>query len=563
MSRRRRQSTPRSTKGFATSVPKTPPPPPVDSSALLQQAIQLVQAKRWAHAEDLCLQILADQPLNADALNLLGLLYRQVGDRNKAKRWLQRAIEADPNYVEAHSNLATVLREQELWQEALEQFDQALQINPDHVLTLYNLGLLHQQQHRLPEAMECYQKVIQLQPQMADAHNNLGTVLRALGRPQAAAECFRQALFLREDPHTLTNLGNALKKMGDLQRAKEAYQMALSWDPGYVLAYNNLGNTLRDLGQIEEAIERYRQAIQIRPQYVNAHIHLGDALTKVEQWQQAEEHLQLALKYQPQAPRALISLAELKVIQGDPQAALAYCQRCLAQEPHSRLALAVQSVAYGELNDQSALEDLVRHETLIQIRQPGLPQGYQDLVTFHQELIQAIQNHPTLLWERPPQSTRSGSQTGNLIEELEDPWPALRELILTQAHQKLQEFCPEPDHPFLGDLPQQLRLSDLWAVVISTEGYQAPHIHPSAWISGVYYVAIPETITPEDPQRQGWIEFGRAPDRFRCQTTPKTRQICPEAGQMILFPSYLYHRTIPLVGNHDRISIAFDLVKVD
>lgn len=557
MNRRRRA------QGFAAPRSTRSTPPPLDGSGMLQQATRLLQAKRWAHAEDLCRQLLAAQPQNPDALNMMGLIFRDVGDREKARTWLEQAIQADPNFVEARSNLGTVLREMSRLPEAQAQFEAALQIDPDHGLSLYNLGVLHQQQGDLQAAMDCYQRVIERIPELADAHNNLGTVLRAMGRYRQAVQCYRHALSLQEDPKTLTNLANALRKLGDLQGAREAYELALTWDPGYSLAYTNLGNTLRDLGHYQEALDRYRQALQITPRYREALVHLGDTLIQVQEWDLAEEYLQRALSYYPDWPRALISLAELQLTRGTPEAALATCQTCLAQDPDNRLALALRSVAYGEIGDVAARQDLLRFETLIQIRQPQPPPGYADLDAFHQELIPVIRSHPTLIWERPPQSTRSGAQTGNLLDDPTPPLPALRQLILEQAQQAIQSLTPDPDHPFLGAIPSELRLIDLWGVVIQTGGHQVPHLHPSAWISGVYYLEIPQTISPEDPEHQGWIEWGQAPERFRCQPAPEVIKICPEVGRMILFPAYLYHRTLPLAGDQDRISIAFDLVRQD
>jgi hypothetical protein len=34
----------------------------------------------------------------------------------------------------------------------------------------------------------------------------------------------------------------------------------------------------------------------------------------------------------------------------------------------------------------------------------------------------------------------------------------------------------------------------------------------------------------------------------------------PVEGLLVLFPSYLYHRTIPFEGDAPRISVAFDFV---
>ena len=97
----------------------------------------------------------------------------------------------------------------------------------------------------------------------------------------------------------------------------------------------------------------------------------------------------------------------------------------------------------------------------------------------------------------------------------------------------------------------------MWATVLDEGGHQTPHIHPSGWLSGVYYVAIP----PGDGgDEHGWIEFGRPPPEYAFREPPKTKALRPRAGLLVLFPSYFYHRTLPFSGTATRISIAFDVV---
>ena len=92
------------------------------------------------------------------------------------------------------------------------------------------------------------------------------------------------------------------------------------------------------------------------------------------------------------------------------------------------------------------------------------------------------------------------------------------------------------------------------------QGYQIPHIHPAAWLSGVYYARVPDFIAEGAAEQAGWIEFGRPPDHFHNRCRPETRAIRPQEGLMILFPSYFYHRTIPFRDSGVRVSIAFDLI---
>ena len=44
---------------------------------------------------------------------------------------------------------------------------------------------------------------------------------------------------------------------------------------------------------------------------------------------------------------------------------------------------------------------------------------------------------------------------------------------------------------------------------------------------------------------------------------PEVRLYRPKEGLMLLFPSYLYHMTVPIETKEQRISIAFDVVPKD
>ena len=122
---------------------------------------------------------------------------------------------------------------------------------------------------------------------------------------------------------------------------------------------------------------------------------------------------------------------------------------------------------------------------------------------------------------------------------------------------------PEEASPFLSRIPRRYRLT-LIASILTAGGRHPPHVHEGAWLSGVYYVAVPDHIGDDDGDntgggRGGWLEFGR-PDHdlpegsaFRCISHP------PCTGTALLFPSYLFHGTIPFEGPGERIGIAFDV----
>ena len=101
-----------------------------------------------------------------------------------------------------------------------------------------------------------------------------------------------------------------------------------------------------------------------------------------------------------------------------------------------------------------------------------------------------------------------------------------------------------------------------WANVLRRGNYNTPHNHPeSAW-SGVYYVDI-GTQNAEHPL-SGMLEFMDPRPFVEMVSTPGMPfglpvRIQPEAGLMVVFPSWLYHHVHAYMGEGARIAIAFNI----
>lgn len=115
---------------------------------------------------------------------------------------------------------------------------------------------------------------------------------------------------------------------------------------------------------------------------------------------------------------------------------------------------------------------------------------------------------------------------------------------------------PQPTTTWPGPskrLPERWRLR-AWATILETQGHQLPRIHPSAWLSGVYYVPLPATVRTGPEDDAGAIEFRRPPEDLELSEEPPVRLVRPEEGLLVLFPSFFYRRTLPF------IRIAFDVI---
>ena len=164
------------------------------------------------------------------------------------------------------------------------------------------------------------------------------------------------------------------------------------------------------------------------------------------------------------------------------------------------------------------------------------------------------------LFNAAGKATQGGRQSGDLLSSDEEPFASLRSMLWQAAERYAASvehvLEQDPSHPFLANAP---RLGSLhaWGVVLERAGFQSAHIHPTAWLSGVYYPQLPAAVR-EGSSEQGWIEFGAPPPELTFEPRAPTRRLRPQEWLIVLFPSYFYHRTVPYESDEQRISIAFD-----
>jgi uncharacterized protein (TIGR02466 family) len=98
-----------------------------------------------------------------------------------------------------------------------------------------------------------------------------------------------------------------------------------------------------------------------------------------------------------------------------------------------------------------------------------------------------------------------------------------------------------------------------WAAVNRNGHYNTPHVHPTATWSGVYYVD-PGDETPDAPGAT--LEFAHpivaSVMTFFSGVLPSARLVRPEAGMIILFPSYLQHSVRMYHGERPRVCVPFN-----
>jgi len=107
---------------------------------------------------------------------------------------------------------------------------------------------------------------------------------------------------------------------------------------------------------------------------------------------------------------------------------------------------------------------------------------------------------------------------------------------------------------------REIRMTDCWANIMPPAAAHSLHLHPLSFISGTYYVATPPGcpgLKFEDPRLDRFM--AAPPRRPDAHAKNKTHVTYPaEAGQVILFESWLRHEVPPNRVDAERISISFN-----
>jgi len=154
-------------------------------------------------------------------------------------------------------------------------------------------------------------------------------------------------------------------------------------------------------------------------------------------------------------------------------------------------------------------------------------------------------------------TTEGGFQTKEDLFQRDNPGLAALKPHIFSA---MQEYSSQLIRQELTRPPQKVDFILWgWAVAYKAGHSQGLHVHPSANVSGVYYVtAPPSTLEPGDA---GKISFYDPRPRATMTQLPfqATRhRIAPVPGDMYLFPSWLEHSVSPFQGEGTRICIAFN-----
>ncbi len=276
------------------------------SSQTLQVAMSYYKSGQLLVAEEMCRQVLLDDPKNVQSLQVLGTIAALSGRYDDSVELFNQAIRVKKNDPFLFYDLGLALEKWGKLDEALLKYKKAVTLKPDFIEAHISTGNVLKEQGRLDEAELKYKRVIALKPDDAIIHNVLGQVLKDQGKIDEAVAVYKKAIALKPDlPEAYNNLGVIFNDQKNFDAAAEMYGRAISVKPDYAVAHYNLGNSFKEQGKLEEAIAQYAKSITFKPDLVEPYINLGKALKKRGMINEAIVLYEQVLILQPDNPERL------------------------------------------------------------------------------------------------------------------------------------------------------------------------------------------------------------------------------------------------------------------
>ena len=248
-------------------------------SELISEGFDHQQLGRFEPARRAYEQAIELEPNCFDALHLLGVLYAQFRDFDRAIHFFRSALTVEPSNPFVLFNRANAYGNLGMHDLALADLDFALALQPDNAEGLLTKGSSLKALGRNEDALACLDHLIKICPEFAKAHNNRGVVLKSLKRTTEALSSYAEAIALEPKyVDAFNNLGILLMDLGHSQQGVDSFDLAIALDPQNAEALNNRGNALNDLKRFEEALLSFDLAIAIKPDYAEAYSNRGNSL---------------------------------------------------------------------------------------------------------------------------------------------------------------------------------------------------------------------------------------------------------------------------------------------
>ncbi|MGJ4728240.1 tetratricopeptide repeat protein [Luteimonas sp. SDU101] len=541
-----------------------------------REARSLLQSGQHALALPIAEALTEQAPHAADAWHLLGICLAHIGRHAHADAAFERALRLLPgdamvsrNYGLSLARHGKVLREQGQWNAAETTLRKALALVPEQPSAWVDLGVVLRLLGRVDDALDAYRRAERMlrqrgevPPELQDAING---VLIDAGRMGEALEGARKLVAMHPGHapahETLSNLlwENGTQLAPD-EDPLATFRTAANAKPGNRALQLGLARMLLATSRAEEALELLQPLRKREPDDALLSWFAADAFDALQEREQASVlYSAVADGELGRLPEFLNARARHAFRVGDIGLAASCAEKAVELDPSGQEGWSHLATAWRLAGDERE-HWLCDYDRLVGFVEVPTPRGFASRSAFLQALAETLEAMHNATREPINQSVRGGTQTAGQLFGRDLAIIHATEAALRAAIESWLVTLPDdPLHPFLSRRRRSVDFVTSWSVRLRSSGHHSNHIHPKGWASSAFYVSLPSCVRdPDAGDRAGWIQFGQPLESLRLSLPPR-RLVHPRPGYVALFPSYMWHGTVPFDGRESRLTIAFDM----
>jgi tetratricopeptide (TPR) repeat protein len=284
----------------------------INNRSSFEVGIEFHQAGDLSQAELHYLKAISKGESSSRAKNYLGMIHFAKGNSLAAIDLWKESIQEDPKYIDPLVNMALILSQQELLDEALVYFKKAICLNPNRHDLIQQAAQLSAQQGNIKQAVSLLEPTLKHDPLNPDMFLILALIHLQSGNSRTAENVLNQLLSKSPNlPEALINLGHLHVERGEMRKAKDYFLSAVNKNPQHLLAIIEAGKFLSNNGELAKGSQLLQKALKLQPNNFEIYVLIGNAEQQHGNFEEAVEYYKKALALAPENTGVKQSLSRL------------------------------------------------------------------------------------------------------------------------------------------------------------------------------------------------------------------------------------------------------------
>ena len=422
---------------------------------------------------------------------------------------------------------------------------------PKHPFSWKVLGEIFRLKNKFSDSLKATQTSIEVNSQDHEAHNNLGITLKLLGKLEDAKISFQKAIELKSD---------------------------------FGYAHSGLAFILKELGKLEDAKISFQKAIKLKSDLDNSYYHLGKIFFFNKDYKKATENFFLS-----NHKKSKIEILKCKFEENDKNGF--YKQLDYLIKKNEVNAIIGSLICRAKNKYGISRKNPFCKFPLEYLYKTNLIERYDFKNTFV-KTIKNILDTSNISYKSQNLLINGVQTSGNIMANNDDFIKEIKKIILLEV-ENYRTYFKDSEEGFIKNWPASYDIS-AWIISMKNGGRLRPHIHDSGWLSGSIYINVPPKLDANsgnlviclDDEKDDAMSNKNKVSSYNLiskflnyiklrmaglsSTDVQKKNLSPKkenqkkiinvvTGNLCLFPSSLFHYTIPFESKEKRVVLAFDI----